>query len=209
MQKILTIVLTLLTAATVVGQNFEGKITYKNTYKSKMPKMTDEQFSAMMGTKQEYYIKGGNYKSVTNGTFSPWQIYVNKDNKLYTKLSYSETIYWTDGSVNSDSIIKIMINKNVIELLGYKCDELIFICKSGTQKYYFNSQLGIDTKLFENHKYGNWYEYLKQTNAVPLKIIIDNAQYSMENIAIEVKPMKLEDTEFQLPANVKTAKSPY
>ena len=209
MKKILTIALTILTVATVFGQSFEGKITYQNSFKSKLPNMKDEQFNSMMGTKQEYYIKGGNYKSVTNGTFSQWQLYINKDNKLYNKMSNSETILWNDGSVNDDSIISSKVNKGVIEILGNKCDELVLTCKTGTHKYYFNSKLSIDTKLFANHIYGNWYDYLKQANALPLKMIIDNQQFTMESIATEVKPMKLDDKEFQLPANAKTGKSPY
>ena len=40
-------------------------------------------------------------------------------------------------------------------------------------------------------------------------MIIDNAQFTMENIATEVKEMKLNEKDFQLPENTKTAKSPY
>ncbi len=209
MKKILTISLTILTVATVSGQTFEGKITYKNSFESKLPNMKDEQFNSMMGTKMDYYIKGGDYKSVTNGTFSQWQLYIGKDNKLYNKMSNSETILWNDGSLNADSIIKVQLNKGVTEILGYKCDELILTCKSGTQKYYFNSKLAVDTKLYTNHKYGNWYDYLKKANSLPLKMIINNQQFTMESVATEVKPMKLDDNEFKLPENTKTEKSPY
>jgi hypothetical protein len=209
MKKILTIALTILTVTTVLGQTFEGKITYQASFKSKLPTVKDEQFNSMMGTKQEYYIKGGDYKSLTNGSFLQWQLYINKDNKLYNKISNSETILWNDGSLNADSIIKVQLNKGATEILGYKCDELILTCKSGTQKYYFNSKLGADTKLYANHKYGNWYSYLKKANALPLKIIIDNQQFTMECVATEVKPMKLEAKEFKLPENAKTGKSPY
>ena len=93
----------------------------------------------MMGTTQEYLIKDGNYKSSANGTFFQWQLYINKDNKLYNKMSNSPTIFWNDGSVNPDEVIKAEINQGVIEILGYQCDELILTCKSGIQKYYFSS----------------------------------------------------------------------
>ena len=92
MKKIISIALMVLTTVTVFAQNFEGKITYQNSYKSKLPTVKDEQFNAMMGTRQEYYIKGGNYKSVSNGTFSQWQLYINMDSKLYSKMANSETI---------------------------------------------------------------------------------------------------------------------
>ena len=209
MKKIISIALMVLTTVTVFAQNFEGKITYQNSYKSKLPTVKDEQFNAMMGTRQEYYIKGGNYKSVSNGTFSQWQLYINKDNKLYSKMANSETILWNDANENNDSIIEVQIHKGVTEIIDYKCDELILTCKTGTQKYYFNSKLGVDTKIYANHKYGNWYDYLKLANAVPLKVIIDNQQFTMESVATVVNPLKLDDKEFQLPENAKTGKSPY
>ncbi|MEY2868324.1 MAG: hypothetical protein RIR01_753, partial [Bacteroidota bacterium] len=38
---------------------------------------------------------------------------------------------------------------------------------------------------------------------------IDNPQYTLTSIATEVKELKLDDKEFQLPENATTAKSPY
>lgn len=40
------------------AQTFEGKIAYQNTYTSKIKNVTSEQFTTMMGSTQEYYIKG-------------------------------------------------------------------------------------------------------------------------------------------------------
>jgi len=209
MKKVLTLALTLLTVITVFGQSFEGKIVYSNTYKSKNPKMTDQQWTSMMGSTQEYLIKGGDYKSIAYGTLVQWQLFINKDNKLYNKMSNSETAFWNDASVQGDEVLKVEVNKNVIEVLGYKCDEVILTCKSGVQKYYFNSKLSVDTKLFVNHKFGNWFDYLSKSNSLPLKSVIETAQFTMESIATEVKPMKLDTKTFELPAGIKTDKSPY
>jgi len=209
MNKLLVFALITFSTLTVFGQNFEGKITYSITYKSKNPQMTDQQWLTMMGGTQEYYIKGGNYKSVTNGALMQWQLYLNSENKLYSKMSNSETVFWNDGLSNPDSIISVKVNKNVIEILGYKCDQLILTCKSGIQKYYFNSTLKVDVSLFEKHKFGNWYDFLKESKALPLKMVIDNAQFTMESIATEVKEMKINEIDFKLPENTKTARSPY
>src|SRR5882672_9106198 len=130
--KLLALLLT--TVSITHGQDFVGKVVYKNEYKSKLANATSAQLSAMMGTTQEYFIKGGNYKSLTNGTFFQWQLYINKDNKLYNKMSNSATILWNDGAVNPDEVIKAEINKGVIDILGHKCDELVLTCKSGVQK---------------------------------------------------------------------------
>ena len=111
--------------------------------------------------------------------------------------------------MNPDSVLKTELNKEVVDILGYKCDELIFTCKSGVQKYYFNSKLQIDPKLFENHKFGNWYHYLLQSKAVPLKMMIDNAQFSVVSMATNIQPGKIDDQIFGLPADAKLEKSPF
>lgn len=208
MKHLLTIVMTVI-SMTVFGQTFEGKITYQNSYTSKLPNVQDQQFNTMMGTTQEYIIKGGDYKSSSNGSLVQWQLYINKDNKLYNRMSNSETIFWNEGNTNPDSIINVEINKGVTEILGYKCDEVILTCKSGVQKYYFNQKVAVDISLFKNHLYGNWYDFLKVSKSLPLKSIIETQQFYMISVATDIKEMKLDDKEFQLPENAKTAKSPY
>lgn len=209
MKKTATFLFASLFATIAFGQGFEGKIVYKNIYKSKIPNVSDEQFTTMMGSVQEYFIKDGDYKSVANGTFFQWQLYLNKDNKLYNKMANSETLSWIDASKNPDEVLKAEVNKGVAEVLGYQCDELILTCKSGIQKYYFSTKLSVDVKLFTNHKFGNWYYFLTKSNSLPLKSIVDNGQFTLESTATEVKEMKLDKTFFDLPANAKTMKSPY
>lgn len=171
--------------------------------------MTDEQFTTMMGSKQEYFIKNGDYKSLGNGSFFQWQLYVNKDNKVYSKVANSDTLLWNDGAVNPHKVLNAEINKAVTEILGYKCDELVLTFKDGTQKYYFSTALSVDAKLFINHKYGNWYDFLSKSYSLPLKSIIDNEQFTSISTAIEVKEMKFDNSFFELPADAKTMKSPY
>jgi hypothetical protein len=194
---------------TSYAQSFEGEVIYQNMYKSKIPSLTDEKFASLMGSTQEYFIKGDKYKSVSNGELLQWQLYVPMENKLYIKMSNNEAALWTDAGINSDSVISMVLNKKAIDILGYKCDELILNCKSGTQKYYFNAKLVIDSKLFVNHKFGNWYYFVSKTNAVPLKMEIDNAQFTMTSTAVKVNPEKLEASVFQLPEGVKVGPSPY
>lgn len=208
MKKII-IALTMFASVSIFGQSFEGEIIYTNSFKSKNPNMTNEQWTQMMGSKQEYFIKQGYYKSIANGTISQWQIYNNKENKVYTKMGNSEIAWWNDASINSDEIITSEIKTNALIILGYSCDELILTCKSGIQKYYFSSKLVVDIKQYENHKFGNWYDFLKNSKSLTLKTIIETPQFVMETIATEVKPMKLDDKFFNLPVNIKTSKSQY
>jgi hypothetical protein len=83
----------------------------------------------------------------------------------------------------------------------------VLTCKSGLQKYYFTSELPVDSKLLTNNLFGNCYAYLSKANAIPIKMVIDNPQFTVESVAIEVKPMQLDKTMFELPAGTKLQKS--
>lgn len=196
-------------ASSSYAQDFEGKVIYSNSYTSKVPNIPNEQFNAMMGSTQEYVIKEGNYKSTMNGTFVQWQLYINKDNKLYNKIATTTSILWNDGAISTDEVIKAEVNKNVTEVLGRTCDELILTCKSGVQKYYYSSDLKVNPKLFENHKFGNWNEIMARTNSLPLRIIMETQQFGLECNAVEIQPMKLDSKLFELPVGSKLEKSPY
>ena len=52
-------------------------------------------------------------------------------------------------------------------------------------------------------------KYLSRTKSIPLKMVIDGAQFTMESIATNVSSEKLDDTLFQLPPDAKLEKSPY
>jgi hypothetical protein len=209
MKRLFTTVLALCVLLALHGQNFEGKIVYQNTYKSKLPAVTDEQWKGMLGDRQDYYIKGGDYRSTTNGSLVLWQLYSHQENRLYNKMAGSEVVFWNDGSVNADEVLDFKLNKNATVILGYPCDELILITKNGTQKYYFSSRLAVDARLFTQHKFGNWADYLSRASALPLKQIVESPQLIMESLAIEVTPAPLDAKDFLLPAGIQTAKSPY
>jgi len=191
------------------AQNFEGKIVYSITYNSKMPNATNEQLALMLGNKHEYFIKGGNYKTVTNGTFLLWQVFINKDGKSYSKMANAEPLLYNDVTVAIDELLKSEKNENVVTILGYPCHELVFTSKNSQEKYYYNPTLKLDASVFASHKLGNWNEFTRQANAVPLKMTISNIQFTMDATAIEILPMKLDDKLFELPAGVKTEKSPF
>jgi hypothetical protein len=208
MKKTLFISIALLITLFASAQTFEGLIVYSNTYKSKTANVTDAQFTSMLGSTQDYYIKGGSYKSVVNGTFLQSQVYVNKENRLYTKVSNNEALLWNDGASNDAEIIKVESNKGVLTVLGYLCDELIFTTKTGTEKYYFNTAVSADPQQYAKHKYGNWYDLISRTKSLPLKTIVENDNFILESTATEMKTMKIEDSFFALPANAKFEKSP-
>ncbi|MDB5245813.1 MAG: hypothetical protein JWQ40_207 [Segetibacter sp.] len=136
------------------------------------------------------------------------QTFKSSNNKLYTKFSNSDAWLWNDAATDAHEVLKYEINKALTTILGYKCDELVLTCKSEIQKYYFNSELSVDSKVFEKHKYGNWYYFLSKSSGLPLRSKIENDQFVLETTATEVKAMKLENAFFEIPANAQTMKTP-
>lgn len=194
----------------IAAQTFEGKLVYQNSYISKLAQVKSEQFNAMMGTTQEYFIKGGNYKSVTNGSFAQMQLYVQSDNKLYNKLATSDTLYWMDGKSNNDEVVKYEILKNQEEVLGVRCDALVVETKSGKTTYYFNSEkYVVDPNQYKEHKFGNWSFLMDKIKSLPLKFVMENAQFKMTSVAIEAKEQKIDGKFFKLPEGVPTKASPF
>ncbi len=208
MKRLLTFFFVSFLAISCYGQSFEGKVVYKNTYNSKLPNVTDEQITLMMGSNLEYFVKGGSYKSVGNGSLFQWQIYTNKTNRLYTKMSNSDAPSIQDASEVADEVLKVELKKDVAEILGYKCDEVIFTLKEGTERYLFSSKLSLDPDAFVNHKFGNWHRFLSISKSLPLRSVIDNGRYRLESVATEVKRMELPDNLFELPPGVQTMKNP-
>jgi hypothetical protein len=129
MKKVVLTLTLVLLAFTLFAQTFEGEVIYHNTYTSKMPTLSDAQLTAMIGDTQNWYIKDGEYKSDLNGTYVQWQIYVNSENKLYSKFGNSDVVLYNDAALGESEITDIQINKGVIDILGYKCDELIWKTK--------------------------------------------------------------------------------
>lgn len=191
------------------SQTFEGKIVYRNSYISKIPQLSDAQFTTLMGDKQEYFIKGADYKSVLNGTYSQMQIYNHDENKIYHKLSLSDTLYWIDAGKENDPVVSHVVEKKKETILGYVCDVITIKTKDGSIAYYFNEKLGVDPLAFQNHHYMDFDFIMKHTKALPLKAITETKQFRMESVAIEIVPQKLEKSLFVIPPGTPTKVSPF
>lgn len=190
----------LLLLSPIIGftQNFEGEITYSNSFKSKMPKLKDEQLNSMMGTIQEYYIKGNNYKSLLNGKFVKMQLYRGEENKSYTLTAKSDTLLWEDYGNNKDVAVSFEIQKNKVVIMNIPCDLIVVNTAKSKTYYYYNRKYSVDPKLFSKHNYGNWYYIISKTKALPIKIVYETGEYIFSSTAISITSKKLSDTLFNI-----------
>jgi hypothetical protein len=198
---ILTLTLTL-TAGMAYCQNFEGEMILKNSFTSKTPALTRERLEALIGNKQEYFIKDGDYKSLSNGGMITMQLFDKQSNRIYNKRPNSDTLYWLDASVNADNVTGYEIKKNAATILGYPCDALILTTKTGTTTLYYCDKFKLNGSDYKKHQFGNWAFFTAKAGALPLKTIIENAQFKIEMVVTEIKPMKLEASFFKVAAGV-------
>jgi len=168
-------------------KTFEGEIIYQNIFESKIASVSSEQMKALIGEKQEYFIKSGNYKSYTNGMGITLQLYIGETNKLYNKTSRSDTLYWFNANLNTDTVITSKLIKSREKILNEDCDALILTTNSGQTTYFFTQKYPVD-----------WNYYLSKAKAVPLKIIIENKQFRMESIAQKIEAMELPEEFFAI-----------
>lgn len=184
------------------SQNFEGSIKYSNSFKQGNGPYTIDQLKQFLGTELLYSIRNGDYKSVTNSSAITYQLYDHKSNRLYNKTPASDTLYWFDASVNSDSVIKYEILKNADTVLGEVCDVLKMQTVSGSQSISYSSKYRLAKDLFKNHSFNNWSFYANLSGAVPLRFVIETAYFEMTSTAIEIKQETLNQDFFALPPDV-------
>lgn len=191
------------------SQSFKGVIRYTNRYQSHIGQVSDEEWGRMMGTEQIYYQEEGYYKSELNGNMLQWQIYRPDENKVYTQFAGTGAVLWNDAAANTDSILKWEITPDKAVILGYSCHELVLTCRSGMQRYYFAPSLATDPALFAGHAMANWAAVMSLCKAVPLKLVIENNQFTLTSVAVNVERKDPDDALFRLPDNASVQKSPY
>ncbi|UOY08888.1 hypothetical protein L0P88_10115 [Muricauda sp. SCSIO 64092] len=199
MNRSLIIAVCILTTSTLIGQEFEGKIIYKNTYESNTKGVSDNQLNSLMGTIQEYVIKGGNYKSSVNGSFNQYQLYRSEENRIYNKFSNAEALFWSDASIEGEKILSIDVKEDQETILGVSCDKLIMKTTKGSYIYFYSSKYPINPTLFREHIFGNWYEFVKRAKSVPLKIIMNTLEFKSISVAIKLESLEVDSSFFDIP----------
>ena len=214
MQKITFIILTFI-ATISFGQNFEGTLTYTTdielsekmkemglTKEILMKKMEEEN---SFSSKINYCYKEGNYliKMSDNGTSSK---YIGEKNTIYTREKDDDLIVAIDASIDLENQMfgttpKIEKKETDVIILDKKCNKVVVTWKTGVYEYYYNSDfLKMDSNLYKNHKYDMWFEYLKISNALPLRIVKKTAgMMTLTMDLIDLKEHNIDITEFDLP----------
>jgi hypothetical protein len=135
-----------------------------------------------------------------NGQAVTMQLYDYKTNRLYNKTTGSDTLSWVDAATNDDPVVSFETKKNAGTVLGHPCDAIIIKTKTGTTAVYYDPKYTLDSRIYANHQYANWAFYLSKGGGLPLKYVIEYKGFSIITVATEIKPVKLGDDYFTIPA---------
>ncbi|MDH7913039.1 hypothetical protein [Winogradskyella sp. SYSU M77433] len=183
MKNITLLALAILIPFLSFSQNFEGTLTYLNDVE------IAEKFSEQFGMTKEKLIETGQFFEEMEITYKDNNYLVSQSNSK-TKVVYNperNEILTIDRKSDLVTAIKAGIDlqtetrgispKITVEdtedmVMNIKCSKVVVEWEMGTYEYYFNSEyLKMDPELYSNHKYDMWSEFLKLSNALPLKIV--------------------------------------
>lgn len=209
MSTILVLIVSVFLGFTNILESFEGRIKYHVFYESRIPNVSNDQLSQMLGSEQEFYYKSGNYKSIVNGTSMDYLTYLVDSNKLYMKMPNMDILMSIDAEKNSDEILSTQVKRNADTVLGFVCDELIIKGKNSLQKFYYNSKFSVNPNESEKHKASNWASFISISKALPLKMIVETEQFVSVTEAFEYKKEPVSASIFKLDPSLKITKGQF
>jgi hypothetical protein len=197
MRKIFILFINLI-ALNCFSQQFEGKITFQNSYQSKEGYTPNEYLTQLFGNNHIVEIKNENYKLSGNGKLLQYQIFLAIENKLYTKLAAGETLGVKDLKKAEEKVKNVEVNRKSTEILTKTCDEFIVICKNSTQRYFIDSSLNISPEIFTTKNFNYQLAFLLKNKIIPLKMIVEDNIGICESTAIEIKEEKIDESTFNI-----------
>ena len=110
-----------------------------------------------------------------------------------------DTLIWQDVTSDAPGPIDFQIEENAATIAGVNCDLLTANSGSETLKYYFNKHYRVTAEGFMSQGTGLTAFGFKQTQSLPLKMIIDSEEEHITMTASEINEMNVETSEFDLP----------
>lgn len=219
MKKLLTLLL-LSTTGLLYSQSFEGTLVYKTQYQfhisEKLAKMgiTEEKLLARMKEDGSWsdsiktVYKQGDYVTYTHFNPQTWSVYKSEANKIYgfQEGEASDICTVTDAAIDlefqmtgkSPAIVKL---DTTAQINGLTCQVVAVKWKSGTYEYWYApGTLPVNAKLFEKHVYDGWAEYLKISNALPIRMVKKVKGLATVTLTlIAQRPGKADPNPFKIP----------
>lgn len=205
MNKITTAIFLLFTTYLLsqTKESFEGIINYNNVFESKVDSISNESLLSAYGKETKYLLsKNGDYINLFKGTYITIQLYKKNELKLYTLLTKRDTIFYNDVREEVGVLKNLNTKSSKKEnVLDYICKTVSFQLNNTKYTYYYSDEIYVDSTLFTKHNFGKWNKIVAFTNAIPLKVVVENDLFVMQSTAIKIKKGKVNKRLFSLPPN--------
>jgi len=231
MKQSLTLILIIISHITF-SQSFEGTLTYITDLEisPKLEKMGMTKQSLVDNMKKDgswldtlsISYKKSNYYYKSSNNLKSWLIYNSETNKIYSVQDgvKNEICSVIDASIDTEfaytNKMPIVTKIDTIVIVNnIECKIVRVKWKTGTYDYYYNSSMfNINPEMYSKHLYDGWYEFLKISNSLPIKIVkIVNGTMTVTATLINSKTNEIDDKLFTVPnlitdKNLNIIKSP-
>lgn len=177
---------------------FEGQITYNRTVHS-TSYFSDEEVTSflLLGSPVVNTIKNGNYL-LHSPICDQWVISDKK--RAYCKFPNLDTLYYTDFSEDTSSIIAVSKGEAPFSINQHCCKSLLLKTPAVTKTFYYATDLFLNPEYDKDNTLGKYNVYSQETNGAVY--LWKKEQYSFAyaiDSCISITPANIDDHVFQLP----------
>lgn len=179
-------------------KEFEGRIRYDVSITVLNKTWNAEIFKRALGYTDSLcvHISKGFYKRSTGLTD---EYFIPSAKKAYVKFIGIDTLYYRDYTDDSSIVLSVDLMTDINKIAGYECKKLLMRTTTDTSEFYYAPDLYLDAAREKDHRIGNYDAYVTKTNAVYLKLISSNYNYTSTCTAKEVLAFPVNDSVFKLP----------
>ena len=179
-------------------KSFEGYITYKINFVSNNEEPISPQLKTMFGDSLKIYFSDKGYIMNYLGGRLDAVVYLG-DLRQYTKFKQADSLEYRDIGKEPSNLYSILENKTDKVVLGRKLNSIDIITSNYEKHYYFDPNMYMNPKYFENHIFGYENRYYDMAKAPYLyaEVVYPNMTVILE--AIDIVQMELPDAIYELP----------
>ena len=186
-------------------QNFEGIISYKTNYESKMEGITAKEMFGQKSSLDTTYFKDGFYLNKSTTEFMSYQLWRSMDTMQYFKNESSQDTIWFDKTNSHPTTFdSARVEVNADKIMGYICNKLIVYRGNTTYTYYYSTDFKLDPSHYHQFSNGSKFEIIKLMKSPYLRLKISSPSNGLDMIAVKVNITSLTTKVFEVPDGILT-----
>jgi TonB family protein len=182
-------------------KDFEGRLTYQVTTKSKSTDYDDNFYKLLLAANGDRLIVTLKNEMIkqTLGLSDIW--YMGKSKKVYVKIKNIDTLYFRDYSSDSSKVTDIIKSESVSIIQGLPCKSITLKRENSTSRILYTDALQFNTEYEKDNTLDNLNVLIRETGtAMWLYYKTDYKGASITDSCLHVDQSPVDDQIFDLPA---------